>query len=401
VLSNLYFMIERIQLHELTKRTLEPRNFIQVLMGPRQVGKTTMASQMLKKVNFPYIFESADAVSAVNSRWIEQIWEMARLKMKVQSAKEFILVIDEVQKIPNWSETVKYLWDSDTVNEINIKVVLLGSSRLLMNKGLTESLAGRFETMYLGHWSYGEMAEAFHWNANQYAWFGGYPGGAELIEDEDRWKNYINNSLIETSVSKDILMLTRVDKPALMKRLFEIGSQYSGQILSFTKIQGQLHDAGNTTTLSHYLNLLDTAGLLGGIEKYAADIIRKRSSSPKFQVHNNALLSAQKNEYFAEITQKPTEWGRIIESALGAHLINHSISQNYSVYYWRERNYEVDFILERRGKLISIEVKSNDSQNNKGLEVFNSMYKPDKFYLISNKGLSWQEFLRINPIDLF
>jgi predicted AAA+ superfamily ATPase len=394
-------MIERAQLQVITKRVLEPRKFIQVLIGPRQVGKTTMASQMLRKINIPYVFESADAVSAVNAGWIEQLWEAARLKMKVQSTREFILVIDEIQKIPNWSETVKRMWDRDTINETGIKLVLLGSSRLLLHKGLTESLAGRFETMYLGHWSFGEMEEAFNWNADQYAWFGGYPGGAELIQDEDRWKNYINNSLIETSVSKDILMLTRVDKPALLKRLFELGCEYSGQILSFTKMQGQLQDAGNTTTLSRYLNLLDTAGLLAGIEKYAADIIRKRSSSPKFQVHNNALLSAQKNESFNEVIQKPAEWGHIIESSLGAHLINNSISQNYSVYYWRERNDEVDFVLERRGKVIAVEVKSNDSENKKGLEVFRKKFNPDKLYLISNRGLSWQEFLKINPIDLF
>ena len=394
-------MIERDQLQAFTNRILEPRKFIQVLMGPRQVGKTTMAAQMLQKAKFPYIFESADAVSAINSTWIEQLWETTRLKMNVQAAKEFILVIDEIQKIPNWSETVKRLWDKDTLNGTNIKVVLLGSSRLLLHKGLTESLAGRFETMYLGHWSFLEMEKAFNWNADQYAWFGGYPGGAELIEDEDRWKNYINNSLIETSVSKDILMLTRVDKPALLKRLFELGCQYSGQILSFTKIQGQLQDAGNTTTLSHYLSLLDTAGLLAGIEKYAANIIRKRSSSPRFQVHNNALISAQKKENFEEIMQKPAEWGHIIESSVGAHLINHAISQNYSVYYWRERNDEVDFILERRGKIIAIEVKSNDSENIRGLEVFRKKFKPDKLYLISNRGLSWQEFLRVNPVELF
>jgi predicted AAA+ superfamily ATPase len=293
-------MIERVYLQRFTKRILEPRKFIQVLMGPRQVGKTTMAYQMVKKINAPYIIESADAVTAVNTSWIEQIWEAARIKMKVLSAKEFVLIIDEIQKIPNWSEIVKRLWDSDTINGINIKLVLLGSSRLLLHKGLTESLAGRFETMYLGHWTLGEMTEAFGWNADQYAWFGGYPGSVVLIGDEHRWKDYINNSLIETSVSKDILMLTRVDKPALLKRLFELGCHYSGQILSFTKIVGQLHDAGNTTTLSHYLSLLDTAGLLAGIEKYAASIIRKRSSSPRFQVHNNALLSAQKNEYFDE-----------------------------------------------------------------------------------------------------
>ena len=394
-------MIERSQLQVITKRILEPRKFIQVIIGPRQVGKTIMASQMLKKVNIPGIFESADAVTAVNTSWIEQIWQTASLKMKAQAAKEFILVIDEIQKVQNWSESIKRLWDRDSLNETNLKLVLLGSSRLLVQKGLTESLAGRFEMMYLGHWSLPEMEEAFNWNADQYAWFGGYPGGAGLIEDEGRWKNYINNSLIETSVSKDILMLTRVDKPALLKRLFELGCQYSGQIISFTKIQGQLQDAGNTTTLSHYLNLLDTAGLLSGIEKYAANVIRKRSSSPRFQVHNNALLSAQMNEYFNEIIQNPNKWGRIVESSVGTHLINHSISQNYNVYYWRERNDEVDFILESRGKIIAIEVKSNDSESRKGLEVFRNKFNPGKLYLVSDRGLKWQEFLKINPIDLF
>jgi uncharacterized protein len=394
-------MIERGQLQVLTSRVLEPRKFIQVLMGPRQVGKTTMANQMLKKINIPYLFESADSVAAVNTNWIEQIWESALLKMKALSADEFILVIDEIQKIQNWSETIKSLWDRDTRNNAGIKLVLLGSSRLLLNKGLTESLAGRFETIYLGHWSFGEMEKAFNWSADQYAWYGGYPGGAELIDDEDRWKNYINNSLIETSVSKDILMLTRVDKPALLMRLFEIGCHYSGQILSLTKIQGELQDAGNTTTLSHYINLLETAGLLSGLEKYAADIIRKRSSIPRFQVHNNALLSAQRNENFEEIRQKPAEWGRIIESSIGAHLVNNSVGQNYSVYYWRERNEEVDFVLERRGKVIAVEVKSNYSGNQKGLNVFKNRFNPEKLYLISNSGLTWSEFLKISPIELF
>ena len=254
--------MEREHIKILTKRIKEPRRFIQVVIGPRQAGKTTLVSQMLKKLEIPWLFESADSVSAVNEVWIRLIWDRARLMMQQLNSNEFLIVIDEIQKINNWSEVVKHLWDIDSFNTTGIKVILLGSSRLLMSKGLTESLAGRFETMYMGHWSLTEMEHAFGWNANQYAWFGGYPGAAGLIEDEDRWKNYVRNSLIETSVSKDILMLSRVDKPVLMKRLFELGCHYSGQTLSMTKILGQLQDAGNTTTLSHYLDLLDTAGLL-------------------------------------------------------------------------------------------------------------------------------------------
>ncbi|MCF0059499.1 ATP-binding protein [Dyadobacter sp. CY356] len=379
----------------------EPRRFIQVLMGPRQVGKTTVISQLLQHNDVHSHFVSADSVLISDAFWLEQQWEIARLKIKPSPKKEFLLIIDEIQKIGNWSEKVKLLWDADTREQRNIKVILLGSSRLLLQQGLTESLAGRFETIYMGHWSYEEMHTAFHWSTDQYAWFGGYPGSAELIDDEKRWKSYVTNSLIETSINRDILMLSRVAKPALMKVLFELGCHYSGQILSFTKIMGQLQDAGNTTTLSHYLNLLDTAGLLAGFEKYAADIIRKKSSSPKFQVHNTALISAQRAENFLQIKSDPTEWGRIVESAVGTHLLNNSLSENYKVYYWRDRDQEVDFVVEYKNQIVGIEVKSGAKQSSSGMAAFQKQFQPKKIYLIGDTGLPWQEFLRINPIELF
>jgi predicted AAA+ superfamily ATPase len=394
-------MFERKELKTLQKRIAEPRKFIQIVMGPRQVGKTTMLRQLYNQVNTPVLLESADAISAANTSWLEQIWESARLQMKAKSAEEFILIIDEIQKISNWSETVKKLWDEDGFNQINLKVILSGSSRLLLEQGLTESLAGRFEIIYMAHWRLEEMEQAFGWNATKYAWFGGYPGSAELINDEQRWKNYIRDSIIETSISKDILMLTRIDKPALLKKLFELGCQYSGHILSYTKMVGQLQDAGNTTTLAHYLKLLDTAGLLTGLEKYAHTTIRKRSSSPKFQVQNNALLSAQNKKTFNEIASDPIEWGRIVESSIGAHLINHSIQNGYSLFYWRDRGDEVDYVLEKGGKVIAIEVKSSYVKNKKGMEIFRKKFNPHKIYLIDNKTLPWYEFLKINPEELF
>lgn len=327
-------MFERSTVKVLRHRMNEPRRFIQVLMGPRQVGKTTIVTQVLANLGVRYTFETADAVPASDSLWIEQVWEGARVGTKDNA--EYLLIIDEIQKIENWSEAVKRLWDEDSREKRNLKVILLGSSRLLVQQGLTESLAGRFESIYVGHWTLSEMQAAFKWTDEQFVWFGGYPGSAALIGDEERWKSYVVNALIETSISKDILMLTRVDKPSLMKRLFELGCNYSGQILSYTKVQGQLQDAGNTTTLAHYLNLLDTAGLLGGLDKYAADIVRKRSSSPKFQVYNTALISAQRNEYFDEIIKKPSEWGRLVESAVGAYLINSAQKLGLNLFYWRD-----------------------------------------------------------------
>ncbi len=394
-------MFERHHLQMLRKRMEEPRRFIQVLVGPRQVGKTTLVNQLLQEGKLSSHFISADAVAASNTVWLEQQWEIARLIMDQEETQQFLLVIDEIQKISNWSETVKLLWDSDTNAKRILKVILLGSSRLLLQRGLTESLAGRFETIYMGHWSFSEMQQAFDWNSSQYVWFGGYPGSAELIGEEDRWKAYVQQSLIETSISKDILMLTRIDKPALMKRLFELGCTYSGQILSYTKMIGQLQDAGNTTTLAHYLDLLNTAGLLAGIEKYSGNLIYKRSSSPKFQVHNTALISAQSGDSFKGIQLKPNEWGRMVESAIGAHLINYSITDGFTVFYWRERNEEVDFVLENKGKLIALEVKSGVTQSSSGISVFKKTFNPDKVLLVGNTGLSWQDFLKLNPAELF
>jgi len=394
-------MYERHHLQTLIKRMQEPRRFLQVIMGPRQVGKTTLVTQLAAQAKIDYLFVSADSVAASNATWLEQQWEAARINLAQHETKEFLLVIDEIQKIDNWSETVKLLWDTDTRNNLNLKVILLGSSRLLLQQGHTESLAGRFESTYMGHWSFDEMQQAFGWDVNQYVWFGGYPGSATLINDEERWKTYVTESLIETSISKDILMLTRVDKPALMKRLFELGCLYSGQILSYTKVLSQLQDAGNTTTLSHYLELLDTAGLLAGIEKYAPDVIRQRSSSPKFQVHNTALISAQRNDLFKDTLAKPDEWGRMVESAIGAHLINHSLTEKFNLHYWRERNEEVDFVIERKGKVIGLEVKSGAAGSTSGMTAFKNKFNPDKVLLIGNAGLPWQDFLKLNPVSLF
>ena len=212
------------------------------------------------------------------------------------------------------------------------------------------------------------MRDAFGMSENKFAWYGGYPGAASLIDNEPRWRAYVRDALIETSISKDILMLTRVDKPALMKRLFELGALYSGQILSYTKMLGQLQDAGNTTTLSHYLQLLSTAGLLSGIEKFDPATLRQRASSPKFQVHNAALMSAQTSESFQQVQATPNQWGRWVESAVGAHLLNASLTEDFRLFYWRQGNQEVDFVLEKGGKVIGLEVKSGSSGETPGMQ---------------------------------
>ncbi len=394
-------MYKRFHYQEIIKRLNQPKLFIQVITGPRQVGKTTLVQQVIEEIAIPTIYISADAVANTDLTWLDQQWQNARLKLKTNLYPEIILVIDEIQKIPNWSEIVKANWDADKINNVNIKLVLLGSSRLLIQQGLTESLAGRFETIYMGHWGYSEMNEAFGLTGEQFVWFGGFPGAARLLDDEKRWNDYILNSLIETTISKDILLIERINKPILLRNLFELGCMFSGQILSYNKILGQLHDAGNTTTLSHYLNLLDNAGLLAGLEKFSGGIVMQKSSSPKFQVHNTALLSALSIHTYQEALNNAETWGRHVESAIGAHLLNAAKLEDIKLYYWRDGNFEVDFVLEFKNKIVGLEVKTGKSKFTTGINRFKENYNPHKIYLISENGLNWKEFLNVNPVDLF
>jgi len=392
---------KRPHFDKLLKRIREPRKFIQVITGPRQVGKTTLIGQIMEVLDFPYHFISADEAGIFHTSWLNQQWEAARIKLRQSAKKELLLIIDEVQKVKNWSEIIKSLWDTDTLEHTNIKAVLLGSSRLLVQEGLTESLAGRFELIFMEHWSYPEMRDAFGMNPEQYAWYGGYPGSASFIPEEKRWKEYIRYAIIEATISRDILMLTRIHKPALLKNLFELGCRYSGQILSFNKLLGQLQDAGNTSTLSHYLDLLDTAGMLSGLQIYSPAMIRQKSSSPKFQVHNTALLSAQDPLSFSEIRMQPGNWGRIVESCIGAHLLNHAKSSDLKIFYWRSGNHEVDYILEYHGKIIALEVKSGLYYKTTGIKKFSDQYHPYKVLVTGQTGLPWQEFITLDPVELF
>jgi predicted AAA+ superfamily ATPase len=394
-------MFQRAILQEIKKRSFEPRKFIQVMVGPRQVGKTTIIKQLLQQISMAHYFVTADDLFTTDTTWISREWNNARLQLRKTEQKEILFIIDEIQKVPNWSEVVKKEWDADSFADVNVKVILLGSSRLLIQKGLTESLAGRYELINITHWSYDEMRDAFGWNLDQYIYFGGYPGSASLIENEERWKNYIRESLVETSIAKDILMITRVDKPILLKRLFEIGCKYSSQILSLTKIQGELQESGNLTTLSGYLNLLKECGLLTGLEKYAKDIIRKRTSIPKLQVYNNALLSAGQEFAFETIRNNPKEWGRFAESAVGVHLINCALTYGFNVYYWNCGAYEVDYVIEKGDKTIALEVKSGHRSNSKGLALFEKEFHPHRLFLIGTGGISFENFLGMNPTELF
>ena len=396
----------------------EPRWLI-IITGPRQTGKTTLVKQVLGRIGRPSAHIAVDAPDPTtvpvtigfrgdvtqlttstslpprdrrDTRWLVRKWEEARLEAKA-SDRGFVLALDEIQKIPNWSETVKGLWDQDRLSGLPLHVILLGSAPLLMQRGLTESLAGRYEVLELAHWSFAEMAEAFDFDLDRYVYFGGYPGPAPLIRDETRWRSFIHRSVIEPNIERDILALERVDKHILLKRLFSLGAEYSGEILSYNKMLGQLDEAGNTTTLARYLDLLSSASLITGLSKYAGRPHRRRASSPKLNVLNTALMSVHSAYTFAQARADRTFWGHLVESAVGAHLVNTG-STEYRVYYWRDRGREVDFVLEHGRKLVIFEVKSGKRRGNvSGLEAFRKSFPVRASHIVGKGGIPVSEFL--------
>ncbi len=403
---------QRPQVATLIRRLAEEPRRIVAIFGPRQTGKTTIVRQALRRTERgshylavdepdtptlrvpPAAFpdETVPAPGVRDTNWLVRRWEGARREAD-RSPRGFVLVFDEIQKIPHWSETVKGLWDADRAGECPLHVVILGSAPLLMQSGLSESLAGRFEPVGVTHWSFPEMAEAFGIDLPAYLFFGGYPGAAALVGDQAQWRDYILHALVEPNIERDLLAMTRVDKPALLKRLFELGAACSGQILSYNKMLGQLQDAGNTTTLARYLDLLAAAGLLAGLPKYAGRPHRRRGSSPKLNVLNTALMTAGSGYAFEEAKADRTFWGRIVESAVGAHLFNTGTSDLH-LHYWRESPHEIDFVLQRGPRLVAVEVKSGRRRPAlSGMDAFTRRFRPQRSLLVGSGGVPLDEFL--------
>lgn len=405
----------RAQVQALRKRLQEPPKFITIVAGPRQVGKTTLVRQALEDCQHHFVAVDQTGESSLSAirgfsldtgdidgaprdaRWLIRSWQVARQQFKACQinfpGRPFAFVLDEIQKIARWSETVKGLWDGDRAEGLAMHVILLGSSPLLMQKGLTESLAGRYELIRATHWSFIEMHKAFDFTLNEYIYFGGYPGSACLIRDEERWRNYVLASLVQPSIDTDILQMTRVDKPALLKQLFALGASYSGQILALGKVKGQLQDAGNETTLAGYLDLLGNAGLLIGLHKYHVGAARRRASAPKFNVLNTALMSSATPYTFAQAQADRSYWGRLVESTVGAHLCN-TANASEEIGYWRKSPHEVDFVISNAVALAAIEVKSGVSPGQAtGLQEFMRQHATSKPLRVGTGGIELTEFL--------
>jgi predicted AAA+ superfamily ATPase len=392
-------MYERMLVQQLQQRISEKRQFIQIVIGARQTGKTTALTQILKNIKLPIHFVSADDTSSLSREWLNNEWEQARLLRK-HNKTDIVLIIDEIQKISDWSSIVKQLWDEDSRNQVPIKVILTGSSSLLLQDGLTESLMGRFEILYSHHWNFGECRQAFDYSLDDFLFFGGYPGAAALKNDEERWARYIGASIVEPTISQDILMMEEIRKPALLRSLFKLGTLYSAQELSYTKIMGQLLDAGNTVTIAHYLELLDKANILCGLQKFSLNKIKVRQSSPRFMVYDTALMTYSDGASRVHLLENPIAKGHLVESAVGAYLLARGQEEGFDVFWWRERGDEVDFVLQKGAKITAIEVKSGNLKKGGGSLIFKKLYPQTLCFTIGSPNFPLVDFL-LGKFDLF
>ena len=384
----------------LNRRLHETPRWIVAVFGPRQTGKTTIVRQALEVSGLKHTYLPVDAPdtrtlrlpstdstapSVRDAAWIVWNWERARIECdNDETGARHVLVFDEIQKIADWSEAVKGLWDADRAVGRPLHVVVLGSAPLLMQSGLTETLMGRFETIPVRHWSFAEMQDAFGFGLDEYCYFGGYPGTTSLVSEPDRWRDYVLGSVVEPTVERDVLEVTRVDRPLALKRLFEVGAAFSGQILTYSKM-ANLTGAGNETTVARYLDLLGQTGLVAGLPAYVSPA-RRRRSSPKLIVLNSALMAAMSDYTFEEARADRSFWGRVVESVVGAHLLNSSAS-NVHVHYWRDRGLEVDFVLQRGTRLVVVEVKSSAKPGGlQGRDAFQKRFPGARSVLVGAQG---------------
>jgi uncharacterized protein len=389
------FSYERPLVASLVGRLRAPRGFVQALVGPRQVGKTTAVLQAGRRVEaagIPFVLASGDEPLLPGPAWIDEQWEAARSSA---GGGPVVLALDEVHRIPGWAERVKANWDRDSQTGVDVRLIVLGSSPLLVRRRLGESLAGRFEVIPATHWRFQECRDAFGWDLDTFVFHGGYPGAAPLIEDFGRWRRYVLDSLIETTVTRDVLSMGRIEKPALLRQLFYLACELSGQVVSYTKLLGQLHDAGNSTTVAHYLQLLREVWLGVGLQKYSGSVVRRRASSPKLLVLDTALMSAVRGVPFDAARGDPDYWGRLVETAVGAHLMAQAEWDPRSVMYWREGDREVDYVVVSPAGVSAMEVKSGRSGriDRRGLDAFVERYSPERVRIVGSDATRLQDFL--------
>ena len=381
---------------------------IQLLTGPRQVGKTTLLLDLAARYGDRALYAAADAPEAGVPGYWERFW--ADAEAKARNGKS-VVFLDEIHLVPNWSGLLKGYWDRFRRRHLPVHIVATGSSALRVTAGSRESLAGRFERMVFAHWTAGALAKTFNISiadaARHAVLFGTYPGAWALTRDQARWRAYIRDAIIEPAIGRDVLALGQVRRPALLRQVFAVAAGSPAQIVSLQKIQGQLADRGALETVAHYLELLQDAYLVAPLEKFAKRAVRRRAAPPKLVTLNNALLSAMHPDGPPDEQRDAPRLGSWIENACLASAVN----RGQRVTYWREEPLEVDGVLEGSWGAWAIEIKSArfDSRDLAGLLEFckrHPVFRPlvvtrpgdeDLARRLDLQAISWVDFLAAGP----
>lgn len=358
----------------LASRLKESLGTIQVIIGPRQVGKTTAVTRIFENWPGPKKMISADLPSPPDHTWLTANWNDA-----ASLGSNVLFIIDEVHKVPGWNEVIKALFDLVRAKR-TMKVVILGSASLSIQRGLGESLTGRYELIKANHWSYRECKEAFRLDFESFLKFGGYPAALEFRGDPHRWRNYMRDSILEPVLGRDLLGTTRVNKPALFRQTFEMAMQFPAQVISYNKLLGQLQDRGNTDTIKDYLTLLEGGFLLKQLHKFSRGVVSSKTSSPKILPLDLGLVSSLAS---ASKTADLAWRGHLVEAAFGAYLNR----QPGELFYWADGRYEVDYVHEVDGDLTAYEVKSGRERDGKGLLAFAKKYPDAKVRLLDTEEI--------------
>lgn len=312
-----------------------------------------------------------------------------------------VLFLDEIQIIQRWSNIVKGLWDTDRRNGYPLRVVILGSAAWRMLIGRNESLVGRFDPFEVTHWTFQEMTQVYGLTNDEYMFFGGYPGSLSVESETTRldyWRKYIIGAVMIPVVDRDILGLTRIRKPSLMRHLIDIVPSYSSQIISYNKLLGQLQDKGNITTIVDYLNLLSDAGIITSLFRYTSALHLGRSKPPKLNILNTSLMTVPSGYSLEGAQADRSFWGHVVESAVGAHLYN-TRGIVTRIHFWRDDSgdHEVDFVISRGPHLVGIEVKSGNVRSLHGLNAFKAKYPRAKTMIVGPNGIPLDIFFHVPP----
>ncbi len=377
---------------------------IQLVTGPRQVGKTTLLLDLAAERADRALYAAADAPEATLPGYWERFWADAEARA---ASGPLAVLLDEVHLLPSWAAALKGQWDRFGRRRIPIHIIATGSSALRVTHGSRESLAGRFERLAFAHWSAGALAATFRMAdadaARQAVLFGTYPGASPLTGDEARWRAYVRDAIIDPAIGRDVLALGQVRRPALLRQVFAVAAGSPAAIVSLQKIQGQLAERGALETVSHYLGLLQEAYLVAALEKFATRATRRRAAPPKLVTLNNALISAVHPDGPPDEGREPARFGAWVENACLASAVNHG----QRVTYWREEPLEVDAVIDGSWGRLAVEIKTSrfESRDLAGLFEFCRRYPAYLPVVVTRPGdeetarrfglraMSWVEFL--------